>query len=163
MSASLIPWTITCHTISGSIQWSVDFSYTSYGGWGERASVTINGADTWQSNGENVGSIARWVVASRPRVAICRRQGCTAPFPQSLPPPHTHTLLFFILRSYSVLIVPGPPRMLSYPNACMQIHRQADRGRECASEQDQHCYFHRKYGCSECYLPGVACVMLALK
>ena len=35
------------------INWTVNYHYTSYSGWGERASASLNGADTWNSGGSN--------------------------------------------------------------------------------------------------------------
>jgi len=40
---------------SNTITWRPRFYYTSYSGWGERASVTVNGQSTWESGGNACG------------------------------------------------------------------------------------------------------------
>jgi len=41
------------NTTGSAIVWTAQWFSTAYAGWGERASVTINGADTWNSGGAN--------------------------------------------------------------------------------------------------------------
>jgi len=75
------------NTNNGATNWRVNFYYTSYGGWSERASATMNGQGTWQSGGGNCGghcsAIANFnlpgnristviiIVASSPRSSGC--------------------------------------------------------------------------------------------
>jgi len=41
------------NTTQQNITWTIKWYRTSYGGWAERASVTVNGANIWQSGGSN--------------------------------------------------------------------------------------------------------------
>ena len=41
---------------NNDIYWVVDWYCTSYGLWGEKASITVNGANTWNSAGSNFGA-----------------------------------------------------------------------------------------------------------
>jgi hypothetical protein len=41
---------------SNNINWHINFYYSSYSGWSERASCTINGHSTWESGGNYCGS-----------------------------------------------------------------------------------------------------------
>ncbi|MBT3191252.1 MAG: hypothetical protein HN341_01725 [Verrucomicrobia bacterium] len=43
------------NTTGASINWTVYWYRTAYGGWSERASISINGANTWNSGGSNYG------------------------------------------------------------------------------------------------------------
>ncbi len=43
------------NTTQGDIVWSVDVYQTAYAGWGERASVALNGVLVWESGGANLG------------------------------------------------------------------------------------------------------------
>lgn len=43
------------NSTSGAINWSPHFCYTCFAGWSERASVALNGANSWNSGGENCG------------------------------------------------------------------------------------------------------------
>ncbi len=44
------------NTTDQPIRWSPQFYYTCYNGWAERASVALNGNDTWNSGGQNCGT-----------------------------------------------------------------------------------------------------------
>ncbi len=46
------------NTTGAAIPWSVSFNYTSYGGWSEYASASLNGAATWNSAGNANGATA---------------------------------------------------------------------------------------------------------
>jgi hypothetical protein len=41
------------------IKWTVNFHYSGYAGWGETASVSLNGADTWVGNDDAGASSAK--------------------------------------------------------------------------------------------------------
>ena len=44
------------NTTASAINWTVYWYCTAYSGWGERASITVNGADTWNSGGSSFGA-----------------------------------------------------------------------------------------------------------
>ncbi len=44
------------NTTGSDINWVVDWYCTAYAGWNERASVSVNGADTWNSGGASYGA-----------------------------------------------------------------------------------------------------------
>ncbi|MCD4746135.1 MAG: hypothetical protein K8R58_07535 [Bacteroidales bacterium] len=44
------------NTTGSAINWVVDWYCTAYSGWGERASITVNGADNWNSGTNNYGA-----------------------------------------------------------------------------------------------------------
>jgi len=44
------------NTTKGNINWRPYFYMTSYHGWSERASITLNGANSWESGGSNYNS-----------------------------------------------------------------------------------------------------------
>lgn len=44
------------NTTGNDINWVVDWYCTSYGGWGEKASITVNGANTWNSGSSSFGA-----------------------------------------------------------------------------------------------------------
>lgn len=44
------------NTTATAIDWTPFFRYTSYGGWNEWASLTLNGANNWNSGGANCGA-----------------------------------------------------------------------------------------------------------
>jgi len=46
---------------AATVAWAPTFSYTAYAGWGERASVSMNGGNYWTSSGQDVQSIPKWV------------------------------------------------------------------------------------------------------
>jgi len=47
------------NTQGSTIPWPVTFSWSAYAGWSERASVSMNGANTWNSGGSSVSSIQK--------------------------------------------------------------------------------------------------------
>jgi len=44
------------NTTANDINWNVNWYRTAYAGWGERASITVNGANTWNSGGSSYGA-----------------------------------------------------------------------------------------------------------
>jgi len=59
------------NTLDADITWSVNWYYSSYGGWGDYASVAINGALDWNSAGTNCGTcnIQRSLTVPKSRIS----------------------------------------------------------------------------------------------
>jgi hypothetical protein len=54
------------NTTGAAVNWPLAFYYTSYSGWGEIASASINGANTWNSNNNAYGNTSQTVTFSVP-------------------------------------------------------------------------------------------------
>ncbi len=55
---------------NADITWPISFYYTAYSGWGEQASVSINGANNWQSNNDSWPNAAATVNVAVPKGRI---------------------------------------------------------------------------------------------
>jgi len=53
------------NSVSAAVAWAPTFSYTAYSGWGERASLAMNGVNYWTSSGQDIQSIAQCVQLSQ--------------------------------------------------------------------------------------------------
>ena len=82
------------NTTSGAIGWSPHFHYTCYAGFSERASVALNGANSWNSGGSHCG------VSSETSVTL------------SIPAGRTSTVIFVSTSSIAYYYPPVQIRAL---------------------------------------------------
>ncbi|PCI79690.1 MAG: hypothetical protein COB20_04320 [SAR86 cluster bacterium] len=92
------------NTTSSAILWPVTAHHTSYHGWGERASVALNGTSVWDSGSSNINSTA---VPQTHNLLIPANSTSTAIFASGSTAPGTNSRTVFLAFSGDSLLLPA--------------------------------------------------------